>query len=151
MPAIEEPILSPPRGFALFALAFRPFYLLASVFAALSVALWIADYAGLASIGYGRDPVWHAHEMLYGYTIAVVAGFLLTAVRVWTGQPTPSGAVLAAIVALWIAGRALVVTGPALAAATVNAAFPVGVGSGAAVAVSRGQGVTGLVQNWRGA
>jgi uncharacterized protein involved in response to NO len=113
-----------PPGFALFALGFRPFYLLAAVFAALSIGLWVVDYAGIAPVGYGRDPVWHAHEMLYGYTIAVVAGFLLTAVRVWTGQPTPSGVPLAAIVGLWIAGRVVVLTGPALVAAIVNAAFP---------------------------
>jgi len=133
---IEKPgraAAPPPRGFALFALGFRPFYLLASVFAALSVLLWIADYAGLVSIGYRRNPVWHAHEMLYGYTVAVIAGFLFTAVRNWTSRPTPTGGALAALAALWLAGRVLVLTPYPLAAAIVNAAFPIAVAIGIAI------------------
>ena len=55
-------------------------------------------------------PAWHGHEMLFGYTLAVVAGFLLTAVRNWTGKPTPAGAPLIALAALWVAGRVLVLT-----------------------------------------
>jgi uncharacterized protein involved in response to NO len=51
--------------------------------------------------------VWHGHEMLFGYTAAVIAGFLLTAVRNWTGMPTPGGIVLAGLVMLWLAGRIL--------------------------------------------
>ncbi|HLW11400.1 MAG TPA: NnrS family protein, partial [Casimicrobiaceae bacterium] len=101
--------MTPPRtaagGFALWNLGFRPFYLLASVFAAVSILLWIAEYAGYLPGGYLRDPVWHAHEMLFGYTIAVVTGFLFTAVRNWTGQPTPTGALLAGYALLWILGR----------------------------------------------
>jgi uncharacterized protein involved in response to NO len=89
-------------GPALFALGFRPLYLLAGAYAALSVPLWALQYAGLLP---GASPAWHAHEMLFGYAFAVIAGFLLTAVRVWTGRPTPSGAPLAAIAATWIAAR----------------------------------------------
>jgi uncharacterized protein involved in response to NO len=111
-------------AFALWNLGFRPFYFLASVFAALSVALWTCEYAGYLSAGYLRVPVWHGHEMLFGYTLAVVTGFLFTAVRNWTGQPTPTGALLAAYAALWVAGRVLVLTPYALTAALVNAAFP---------------------------
>ena len=121
------PIASPPMRFALWNLGFRPFYLLASVFAAISVLLWIALYSGLLRAGYLRGAAWHAHEMLFGYTTAVVAGFLLTAVRNWTHQPTPTGRSLMALAALWIAGRALVVTPFDIAAAAVNAAFPVAV------------------------
>ena len=84
-------------AFALWNLGFRPFYLGASVFASVSILLWIAEYAGLVHVGYLRDPVWHAHEMLFGYTIAVIVGFLFTAGRNWTGQPTPSGALLAGL------------------------------------------------------
>jgi len=51
--------------------------------------------------------LWHAHEMLFGYAFAVIAGFLLTAVRVWTGRPTPTGAALAGIAALWVAARSI--------------------------------------------
>ena len=87
---------------ALFALGFRPFYLLAGTYAALSVPIWAAQYAGWLP---GANPLWHAHEMLFGYAFAVIAGFLLTAVRNWTGLPTPAGAALGAIAALWIAAR----------------------------------------------
>ena len=48
---------------------------------------------------------WHSHEMVFGYASAVIAGFLLTAVRNWTGMQTPAGAGLAALSALWLAGR----------------------------------------------
>ena len=87
---------------ALLALGFRPFYLLAGTYAALSVPLWAAQYAGWLP---GANPLWHAHEMLFGYAFAVIAGFLLTAVRNWTGLATPAGAALGAIAAVWIAAR----------------------------------------------
>ena len=109
--------------FALWELGFRPFYLLASVFAAGSVLLWAAQMSGWFS-AYLQGPLWHGHEMLFGYTLAVVAGFLLTAVRNWTAQPTPTGGPLMALAALWLAGRVLVLTPFAAAAAAVNAAFP---------------------------
>ena len=108
--------------FALFALGLRPFYLAASVFATLSMLVWIASYAGLAHVAGGRNFLWHAHEMLYGYVIAVVAGFLLTAVRNWTTRPTPTGTMLALLVALWIAGRVMAASPFTTASALVNAA-----------------------------
>ena len=86
----------------LFALGFRIFYLLAGAYAALAVPVWALQYADVLP---AADPLWHAHEMLFGYAFAVIAGFLLTAVRNWTGLPTPSGAPLAGIAALWIAAR----------------------------------------------
>ena len=116
-----------PGGFALWSLGFRPFYLLASSFAALSILLWICQYTGHLPAAYLRTPAWHGHEMLYGYTVAVMAGFLLTAVRNWTGKPTPTGAPLMALALLWVAGRVLVLTPFPIAAAVVNAAFPVAV------------------------
>ena len=128
-------------GFALWNLGFRPFYLLASSFAALSILLWICQYTGHLPAMYVRTPSWHAHEMLYGYTLAVVAGFLLTAVRTWTGKPTPSGVPLMVLAALWVAGRVLVLTPFATAAAVVNAAFPIAVaiGIGIPIVQSRNQ------------
>ncbi len=114
-------------GFALWQLGFRPFFLLASVFSALSVLLWALQYSGRLAHPYLQGPLWHGHEMLFGYAIAVIAGFLLTAVRNWTGQPTPSGAPLMALAALWAAGRLLVLTEWGVAAAFVNAAFPLAV------------------------
>jgi len=123
--------------FALWQLGFRPFYLLASAFAALSVGLWALQYAGLLPFAYLRAPLWHAHEMLFGYTAAVVAGFLLTAVRNWTQRQTPTGASLASLAALWVAGRILVLTPFGWAAAIVNTAFPLAVGAGIGVALVR--------------
>ncbi|MBK7591495.1 MAG: NnrS family protein [Betaproteobacteria bacterium] len=117
-----------PSGFALWNLGFRPFYLLGSSFAALSVLFWIGQYAGLLPAIYARSAAWHGHEMLYGYTMAVVAGFLLTAVRNWTAKPTPSGASLIALAVLWVAGRVLMLTPFGVAAAIVNAAFPIAIG-----------------------
>jgi len=120
-----RPTAAPPaRGFALWNLGFRPFYLLASLFSALSIALWTAQSAGWLSVAYLQGQLWHGHEMLFGFTLAVVAGFLLTAVRAWTGQPTPAGAPLMTLAALWVAGRILVLTPYGGAAALVNAAFP---------------------------
>ena len=81
----------PQRRFALWELGFRPFYLLASVFAALSIPLWALQFSGLLQHAYLAGPVWHAHEMLFGFALAVIVGFLFTAGRNWTNQPTPTG------------------------------------------------------------
>jgi uncharacterized protein involved in response to NO len=124
-------------GLALWQLGFRPFYLLASSFAAVSILLWVCQYTGHLPIGYLRTPAWHGHEMLFGYTMAVVAGFLLTAVRNWTGLPTPSGAPLVALAVLWVAGRVLVLTTFATAAALVNAAFPLALAVGIGIPLVR--------------
>jgi uncharacterized protein involved in response to NO len=125
----------PPKGFALWNLGFRPFYLLASSYAALAVLFWALQYAGAIPAGRARSPAWHGHEMLFGYTLAVVAGFLLTAVRNWTTRPTPSGLPLMLLAALWMAGRVLVLTPWATASAVVNAAFPVAVAVGIGIPI----------------
>jgi len=122
-------------GFALWNLGFRPFYLLASSFAAFSILLWFCQYTGHLPAVYVRNPAWHGHEMLFGYTLAVVAGFLLTAVRAWTGKPTPTGVPLIALAALWVAGRVLVLTPFATSAAIVNAAFPVAIAIGIGIPI----------------
>ncbi|MCX2863933.1 NnrS family protein [Paucibacter sp. PLA-PC-4] len=118
---------APPAdsAFALWQLGFRPFYLLASGFAALSIMLWAVQFAGLlGSLAYLQGPLWHAHEMLFGFTLAVVVGFLFTAGRNWSNRPTPTGVALAALAGLWLAGRVLVLTPWGWAAALVNIAFP---------------------------
>ena len=123
---IEEPPRPPataPR-FTLWQIGFRPFYLLASSFAALSIALWALQFAGWLGRPYLQGPMWHAHEMLFGFTLAVLVGFLLTAGRNWSGRLTPSGWPLVAMAALWAAGRVLVLTPFGWAAALTNAAFP---------------------------
>ncbi len=101
---VRRPTLS-PDSWALWALGFRPFYWVASVFAALSVGLWALQFAGWQTQLSLPGPLWHAHEMVFGYTLAVVVGFLFTAGRNWSGQPTPTGRHLQALVALWLAGR----------------------------------------------
>lgn len=128
-------------GFALWNLGFRPFYLLASVFSACSVLLWAAQYSGWLPAAYLQGPLWHGHEMLFGYTMAVVAGFLLTAVRAWTGQPTPVGAPLMALALLWVAGRVLVLTPLSMLAAAVNAAFPAALAVAIAIPLLRARNV----------
>jgi uncharacterized protein involved in response to NO len=122
---------------ALWQLGFRPFYLLASIFAALSIPLWIAQYAGLLA-PYPGGMLSHAHEMLFGYALAVIAGFLFTAGRNWSGQPTPTGWALAALALLWVVARVLAFTPWSTAAAVASAAFPLGVAAGLAVALVKG-------------
>ena len=132
---ISEPksMAQQPPGFALWQLGFRPFYLLASVFSALSIGLWALQFAGWLGQPYLAGPVWHAHEMLFGSTLAVVVGFLFTAGRTWSGQPTPTGLALMALAALWVAGRVLVLTPFGWAAAAVNVAFPLAAAVGLAI------------------
>jgi len=133
---ISEPRRSPDpeaSGFALWRLGFRPFYLLASAFSAMSIACWALEYSGWLGHAYLRGPIWHAHEMLFGFVFAVVVGFLFTAGRNWSGQPTPTGWPLVALAALWLAGRILVLTPFGWAAAIVNIAFPLA----AAIALAR--------------
>jgi uncharacterized protein involved in response to NO len=115
---------APSGRLALWDLGFRPFYLLAAAFAALSVPLWALQFSGAISQAWLRGPLWHAHEMLFGYTLAIVVGFLFTAGRNWSGQPTPTGRPLMALALLWLAGRVLVLTPFGAAAALVNIAFP---------------------------
>ena len=124
---------APPPGFALWQLGFRPFYWLASVFAALSIGLWALQFAGWLGTPYLAGPMWHAHEMVFGFTLAVVVGFLFTAGRNWSGRPTPTGAPLMALAALWVAGRVLVLTPWGWAAAAANVAFPLAAAVGLAV------------------
>jgi uncharacterized protein involved in response to NO len=105
---------------------FRPFFFLAAVHATLAVPVWLCAYSGAIEIAGPFGGVhWHAHEMLFGYLAAVIAGFVLTAIPNWTGRLPLSGFPLAALVALWLAGRAacLVAPNPWFAMA-VDLAFP---------------------------
>jgi uncharacterized protein involved in response to NO len=136
----DGPPHPPAQPFALWALGFRPLYLAASLFATLSVAAWAASFGTgwLAGAAAMRDPLWHAHEMIFGFAFAVIVGFLFTAVRNWTGQPTPAGAPLAAIVALWLAARVLVFSPWPLAAAAADTAFALAAAWGIGVPLVRG-------------
>ena len=126
MMRIEDPAQIPAttHSFALWQLGFRPFYLLASAFAALSIALWALQFSGWLSHPYLSGPLWHAHELLFGFALAVVVGFLLTAGRNWSGHDTLTGVPLMALAALWVAARVLVLTPFGWAAAIANTAFP---------------------------
>ena len=88
------------------ALGFRPFFLLAAAYSAITIPLWYLMFTGRMTVPTPVQGVaWHGHEMIFGFTVAVIAGFLLTAVRNWTGQPLPTGRSLGALVLLWLAGR----------------------------------------------
>ncbi len=105
-------------------LGFRPFYSLASIFAIVALIAWLSVFAGFLNTGeYLHSVVWHSHEMLFGFSAAVIAGFLFTAVRNWTGLPTPTGVTLAGIAALWVLARVLIIIGPAPLAAIVDVLF----------------------------
>lgn len=116
------------KKFALFNLGFRPFFLGAGVFAIISITSWMLVYFSVIHFNpndfysnfFNLGTVtkisvsasqWHAHEMLYGYTMAVVAGFLLTAVKNWTGIPTLHNKPLIALFALWCTARAFFLFG----------------------------------------
>lgn len=96
----------PARRLVLFAYGFRPFFLLAGIFAAVSVAAWLWVYsAGAVADPRMPPPYWHGHEMIFGFIGAAMAGFLLTAVPSWTGGRGFSGPPLVVLTALWFAGR----------------------------------------------
>lgn len=94
-------------------LGFRPFYLGAAAYALVAIPLWVALFLGPWNFRMALPPLlWHAHEMLFGFAAAVILGFLLTAVKAWTGLATPRGIFLAALALLWLAARVTAVTGP---------------------------------------
>ena len=88
-------------------LAFRPFFLAGSLFALVAVPLWLLAFFGALPDWQptGGWLAWHRHEMLFGFAVAIIAGFLLTAVQTWTGQPSLSGTPLIVLAALWLAAR----------------------------------------------
>ncbi|MEQ1636177.1 MAG: NnrS family protein [Methylococcales bacterium] len=93
-------------NYPLFALGFRPFFVLAGLSALFLMLLWNAiSHGKIAGHIYFPGVYWHAHEMLIGYSAAVIAGFLLTAVKNWTGLETVSGDKLAGLCLLWLYGR----------------------------------------------
>ena len=126
---ITAPTAAGQRWPALFDWGFRTFFLAASLWAALAMALWIGLLGGWLALPIAFDPpAWHAHEFLFGYLSAVIAGFLLTAVPNWTGRPRLRGGPLMALAALWLAGRVAVLVAaglPALLVALIDLAMPV--------------------------
>lgn len=122
----DRPHRAPP---AFLGLGFRPFFLLGALFAAVMIALWVPWFLGLIAVPSAFPPAaWHAHELLFGFMPAIIAGFLLTAVPNWTGRPPVAGWPLAALVALWLAGRIGIAVSTHLDAgvtAALSVAFPI--------------------------
>ncbi|MDA5093767.1 NnrS family protein [Aliiroseovarius sp. KMU-50] len=115
-------------GPSVLSFGYRPFFLVASVWALLAMALWLLALAGVPVLGSRFDPItWHAHEMLFGYLGAALAGFMLTAVPNWTGRLPVLGWPLAGLVAIWGAGRLAVATSSLMSpylTAAADVAFP---------------------------
>lgn len=123
---LVQPIAARPRQ-ALWALAFRPFFLGGSLFALLALLLWAGVLSGaLHTTAPGGMLAWHRHEMLFGFAVAIVAGFLLTAVQNWSGLPGLSGRWLQGLFLLWLLGRAswFLALPPALLVAVHGAFLP---------------------------
>jgi uncharacterized protein involved in response to NO len=106
---------------ALFNLGFRPFFLVAGLYGVTTMTLWALFYGGVVDPKTGALTAfqWHGHEMLLGYGSAVIAGFLLTSVRNWTGLQTPFGNKLMLMVGAWVISRTLFVVGGQLIVAGV--------------------------------
>ncbi|AHB48224.1 short-chain dehydrogenase [Hyphomicrobium nitrativorans NL23] len=104
MATIDDTHTSRPLAFL--SLGFRPFFLFGALYAALLVALWVPWFLGLIAVPSAFPPVaWHAHELLFGFVPAIIAGFLLTAVPNWTGRAPVAGTGLALLLFVWLLGR----------------------------------------------
>lgn len=112
-------------GAPLFNLGFRPFFLMAGFTAIGLIVAWYLIYAQHIQLPSTTVNLhqWHAHEMIYGYCMAVVAGFLLTATKNWTGLQTLSGIKLFRLAAFWLVARLLFTVGLILPAAVFDLLF----------------------------
>ena len=131
-------------GSAFFSHGFRPFFFSASVFAGLAIPLWMAAFSHGYRVGpNGNAMGWHAHEMVFGYVAAVIAGFAMTAIANWTGRAPIRGWPLAMLFLLWLAGRvAMFVGANAGVIAVIDCLFLFAVAAAALREVSAGK-------NWR--
>lgn len=125
MSDVERAKAEPP---AIWTIGFRPFFLMAGGWSALALAGWIAALTIGLTLPSRFDPLtWHIHEMLFGFVLAAIAGFLLTAIPNWTGRPPISGRPLAALATLWLAGRIICLVSASIPlglAAVIDLAFP---------------------------
>ena len=110
-----------PYKFALLHLGFRPFFLGAATAAVLLILIWMLIYQFAWSLDLNGLPptYWHAHEMVYGYGLAIIAGFLLTAAKSWTNLQTLHGYKLLALFCLWAIGRIIPFAGAVLPVAVM--------------------------------
>jgi len=117
-PSVTKPLWQNP---------FRPLFLLGALFSCLVLGLWVSQLAGIIQLNtFGPGVFWHAHEMLFGFTMAIVVGFLLTAVSNWTGNRSAMGPALKMLVFLWCLSRFLWLfeQSPAWLVAMTDVAFP---------------------------
>lgn len=137
------------NGPALLTYGFRPFFFGAGLWAVIAMLLWLPMLGGHATLPTAFDPVsWHAHEFLFGYLGAVVAGFLLTAVPNWTGRLPIVGWPLGAIFALWILGRGAVAFSagaPPVLVALADLLFPVALAAAIAREIVAGRNWHNLI------
>lgn len=132
-------------GPALLSYGFRPFFLFGAIYAGLAILIWLPLFGGQIEIGSAFTPRdWHVHEMLYGFVLAVMTGFLLTAIPNWTGRLPIQGIPLLVLFAVWAAGRiAMSVSGwLGWSAAAIDVAFLPLVAAAAAREIAAGK-------NWR--
>lgn len=128
MKSVELPIFKKvndpppnPTGWPFLRLGFRPFYLAGAFAAALLVPLWLMVFlAGVTFAPAVPGLLWHAHEMLFGFAVAIIIGFLMTAGKNWTGLQTPRGATLGALALLWLAARLVGLTESAVLYAVLD-------------------------------
>src|SRR4051794_10316707 len=125
---------------------FRPFFLFAALWSAAALLLWIVIFIAGESLPSRFDPLsWHIHEMLFGFVMAAIAGFLLTAIPNWTKRLPVRGFPLGVLVGLWLLGRLVCLTSllvPSWLAGVADLSFPV-----VLVAVAGREIVAG--RNWR--
>lgn len=141
----EERILR-LRQPAVLTYAFRPMFLAAGSWAIVAIAIWLAMFLGYIRLPIRFDPLaWHIHEMLFGFVMAAVAGFLLTAIPNWTGRLPVRGRPLALLAGLWLLGRIVCLISadlPAWLVIVADLSFPI-----VLLAVSAREIITG--RNWR--
>lgn len=100
------------QEFSIFDVAFRPFFLLAGISSLYLMIVWTSFYSFKISMNFNfiSATMWHAHEMLFGYTAAVLAGFMLTVEKYWIGTVIKSKFFLVFLVLLWILARVFIIT-----------------------------------------
>lgn len=121
---LQEPAEQTSKPPIFFSIGFRPFFAVSSLVGAALMILWVFAYRGQYQLPQAEIFSWHAHEMIYAYAIGIIAGFLLTAVRNWTGLETAQGPLLMGLVVLWFLPRPLMLwLEPSLLLSLLDLAF----------------------------
>lgn len=121
---LEEPDQRRPDRGIFFSIGFRPFFSFGALIGAALMIIWVLIYRNQFALPQANIFAWHAHEMIFGYGLAIIAGFLLTAVRNWTGLATASGTSLIGLLLIWLSPRILsLVLEPSLWLSLLDLAF----------------------------